>query len=382
MSANQRLVFPEFLSESLSRVYDGRLQEIMNSLGRMGDRYYFRLNTLAAYRWDILAEMRRMHPDVGQHEFLNEAAYLSVRESILQPKGSFVEADPFAAEAVLHGAHLYAPGVRKCSEIKIGKDASVTDPSGILAGTGVAVRSETSILTNRQGIAVKIENSKYGLPSLMETEPYAKGHIHLQSLPAMVTCLALDPQPNETIVDLNCAPGGKLSYICQLTENRARTIGFDRNEQKIDRAARTVERLKCANYRLIAHDSRYAHIDYNLKADRVLVDPPSTALGVTPKLSIRTGANDITNLSSYQKQFLTTAAALVKKGGTVVYSVCTISLEECEEMSRYAEDELGLEQVEATPRLGHGSIDGYRLCQRFDPALDGTGYFIAKFIKN
>ena len=73
---------------------------------------------------------------------------------------------------------------------------------------------------------------------------------------------------------------------------------------------------------------------------------------------------------------------MVKDGGTVVYSVCTISLEECEEMSRYAEEELGLEQVAATPRLGQGSIIGYELSQRFDPALDGTGYFIAKFIKN
>lgn len=381
MSANLRLVLPEFLAESLFRVYNGRLQEIMNSLGQMGNRFYFRLNTLAASRADILADMRAINREMGPHEFLNDVAYLPVRETVLEPKGSFVEADPNAAEAILQGAHLYAPGVRKCRGMKAGKDVSVIDSSGIVVGTGVAVRSETSILTNRQGIAVKIEKSKFGLPSLMDTEPYAKGHIHLQSLPAMVTCLALDPKPNETIVDLNCAPGGKLSYICQLTDNQARIVGFDRNAQKIDKAERTIERLKCANYKLIAHDSRYAHVDFNLKADRVLVDPPCTALGVTPKLSIKTGSNDITNLSSYQKQFLTAAAALVKDAGTVVYSVCTISLEECEEMSRYAEEELGLEQVAATPRLGHGNIDGYPLCQRFDPALDGTGYFIAKFIK-
>ena len=237
----------------------------------MGNRFYFRLNTLAASRAEILADMRALHPEMGLHEFLNDVAYLPVRETVLEPKGSFVEADSNAAEAILQGAHLYAPGVRKCRGMKAGKDVSVTDSSGIVVGTGVAVRSETSILTYRQGIAVKIENSKYGLPSLMETELYAKGHIQLQSLPAVVTCLVLDPKPNETIVDLNCAPGGKLSYICQLTDNQARIVGFDRNAQKIDRAARTVERLKCANYKLIAHDSRYAHIDFNLKADRVLV---------------------------------------------------------------------------------------------------------------
>jgi 16S rRNA (cytosine967-C5)-methyltransferase len=100
-----------------------------------------------------------------------------------------------------------------------------------------------------------------------------------------------------------------------------------------------------------------------------------------PKLSIETTKRDIENLSSYQKQFMTTAAALVKEGGTVVYSVCTVTGEECEEVATFAEEKLGLVKVPANPTVGRAGLDPQRLTQRFDPELDGAGYFIARFVK-
>jgi 16S rRNA (cytosine967-C5)-methyltransferase len=100
-----------------------------------------------------------------------------------------------------------------------------------------------------------------------------------------------------------------------------------------------------------------------------------------PKLSIDTTQRDIENLSSYQKQFMTTAAALVKEGGTVVYSVCTVTGEECEEVATFAEEKLGLVKVAASPIVGRSGLDSEKLTQRFDPELDGAGYFIARFVK-
>ncbi len=370
------------LLATLGTVYRGRLDRILESLGRMGSRYYFRLNPLAGNDSDTLEDMRAHGLQVSVHETIREAAFLPVAEGTVEPTGFSVEADRFAAEAVSQGAHLYAPGVKSCHGLRPGMTVTVVNDQGVPVGTGIARQSETSILRYHQGVAVEIVSSKYRLPGFMETSWYKKGLIHLQSLPSMVTCHVLDPKPDEVIVDLNCAPGGKMSHLCQLTNNRARIIGFDRNEQKIARTQRHLERLKCENYRLISHDSRYAHLDYSIKADKVLVDPPCTGLGVLPKLSIGSSSDDIRNLSSYQKQFLTAAAGLVKKGGIVVYSVCTISREECEDVVSFAEEKLQLEKVGALPLIGRRGMDAEGLTQRFDPETDGAGFFIARFVRS
>lgn len=367
------------LRQSLATVYDGRLESVLESLGRMGPKYCFRLNTLAGNSSETVENMRSQDLKVEVHEGLPEAAFLPITESDLDAQGHLVEADRFAAEAVMQGAHLYSPGVRNCQGLKTGMKSTVVDPIGTPVGCGVARQSETMILRYHRGIAVEVHNSRFRVPPLRETSWYRMGLIHLQSFPAMVTCRVLDPRPDETIVDLNCSPAGKMSYLCQLTDNKARIIGFDRNEPKINRAREHLERLHCKNYQLIAHDSRYAHLDYSIKADKVLVDPPCTGLGVTPRLSIDKSMADVENLSSYQKQFLTTAAAMVKQGGSVIYSVCTITPDECEGIVKFAEEKLGLVEVPAQPMHGRTGV-GTR-GQRFDPDLDGLGFFIAKFVK-
>ncbi len=112
------------------------------------------------------------------------------------------------------------------------------------------------------------------------------------------------------------------------------------------------------------------------------MDPPCTALGVIPKLAIETTMRNVENSADYQKQFLTAASRITKNGGTVVYSVCTISKEECEDVVGFAEKELGLELQEQTPFLAEAGFDPDHLTQRFNPDFHETGYFIARFIKN
>jgi len=348
----------------------------------MPSRYYFRINTLKAERDATIQSMISTGLHVEAHERLEDAAFIHPRPSRIETDGNIVEADRIAAEAVQLGAHLYAPGVKRCHGLRPGMKVTVVDGNGTPVGSGISHQSETSVLTYRQGVAVEITISRTGLPSILETRGHSDGHIHLQSLPAILTSHILDPKPGETIVDLNCAPGGKTSHISQLTQNRARIIGFDRNKQKVQKTKQLMERLGCTNYQLICHDSRYVHIDYNIKADRVLVDPPCSALGIIPKLSTETTVKYVENLADYQKQFLTTASHITKKDGTIVYSVCTITKKECEDVVSFAEKELGLILEKQFPVLGENGFDQEHLTQRFNPDTHETGYFIARFVKN
>ena len=369
------------LLKRLSHAYGSRVPKVVDSLGSMGPRYYFRINTLTCNGEALVQEMASGLGRVWTDDHVEEAAWLPITGHHVESQGNLVEADKFAAEAVLQGAHLYAGGVRRCHGLKPRSRASVVDERGNLAGTGIARLGETAILTYRQGLAVEVTENRFGIPSLMDTDWYEKGEIHLQSLPAMLTCQVLDPQPGEQIVDLTCAPGGKMSYLSQLTRNRARIVGFDRNMKKLEKTRRHLERMACKNYQLVEHDSRYVDTDYSLEPDKVLVDPPCTGLGVTPKLSLETNARDVDDLANYQKQFLKTASKIVKPGGTIVYSVCTITREECEDVARFGTEELDLALDEAMPMIGGRGMDPDGLTQRFDPDVHGSGFFIARFHK-
>ena len=378
----RRLRLDPELESRLRGFYGQRTDRVLSSMLAMPSRYYFRINTLKAERDATIQSMMSTGLHVEAHERLEDAAFIHPRPSRIETDGNIVEADRIAAEAVQLGAHLYAPGVKRCHGLRPGMRVTVVDGNGTAVGSGVSHQSETSVLTYRQGVAVEIKISRTGLPSIMETPCYADGHIHLQSLPAILTSHILDPKPGEAIVDLNCAPGGKTSHISQLTQNRARIIGFDRNTQKIQKTKQLMERLGCTNYQLICHDSRYVHIDYNIKADRVLVDPPCSALGIIPKLAIKTTVQNVENSADYQKQFLTAASHITKKDGTIVYSVCTITKEECEDVVGFAQRELGLTLEKQFPLLGENGFDQDHLTQRFNPDTHETGYFIARFVKN
>jgi len=141
--------------------------------------------------------------------------------------------------------------------------------------------------------------------------------------------------------------------------------------------------LGCSNVVLSVHDSRYLDTDFSLKADRVLIDPPCSALGLRPKAYDFTIKKRVESLASYQKQFLRTASRITKPGGTIVYSVCTFTSQECEAVVDFAERECDLRMVEQNPTLGSEGFSTFGksgpLCQRFHPHLHDMGYFIAKF---
>jgi 16S rRNA C967 or C1407 C5-methylase (RsmB/RsmF family) len=381
-ATEQPLELDKGLRNKLARVYGPRLDQVIEGLGSMGTRFYLRLNTLRGDYESIFSELvSEGLQELEVHDLIRDACFVPVRPSQMEPKGWPVEADKFAAEAILHGAHLYAPGVKKCQGLKAGAETSIVTRDGRHAGNGLARQGEQSILKFRTGLAVEVTENRYGIPSLMDKPAYEKGLFHQQSLPAMVTCYVMDPQPGEMIVDLNCAPGGKLSYLCQLSKNQAKIIGFDRNNSKLEKTQKHLERLGCSNYQLINHDSRYAHEDFTFRADRVIVDPPCTGLGVVPKLGVDMTEADVQNLSNYQRQFLTAASHIVRDGGVIVYSVCTITWEECEGILNHAIDRLGLVLDEACPMVGGRGLDDRGMTQRFDPDIHGTGYFIAKFLK-
>jgi 16S rRNA C967 or C1407 C5-methylase (RsmB/RsmF family) len=125
--------------------------------------------------------------------------------------------------------------------------------------------------------------------------------------------------------------------------------------------------------------------------DRIVLDPPCTALGLRPRLSIDLPAAEMARTPGYQRRMLHVAAQLLKPGGRLVYSTCTMNPEENECNVAYALRSLPLQLIPAEPRIapcgraGCGLTEEQRrMVQRFEPGgeLDTNGFFVAAFQKN
>jgi len=383
---SQKYKFSVDALESLQTVYGSDLERVVQALKTPGRRYYFRANTIKTSPDEVAERFGRRGLNVKKHHAIEEALYLDIEGPFEIPiHKQKIVVDKFTGESVLQGAHVYAPGVVKCQKISRNQKVTVLDDQGQPVASGITRMNETEILKHRHGLAVEVTSSRYKVPSLRETDEFQPGLVYPQSFPAILTSRILDPHCNEEIVDLNCAPGGKLSHISGLMQNTGRIIGVDRNKQKISTARETMKRLGCSNVTLIAQDARYFDVDFpEVKADRCIVDPPCSALGIMPKLYEYTSTSEIQALAKYQKQFLKVASKIVKPEGIVVYSVCTTTIEECEAVAEFATENYGLKLERQELFFGEQGFKLYppaELTQRFHPHKHDAGYFIARFRK-
>jgi 16S rRNA C967 or C1407 C5-methylase (RsmB/RsmF family) len=282
----------------------------------------------------------------------------------------------------IKGSKLYGPGVLRTDSYRIGSRVYITDIYNHVVGSGLAVMPPKKTNEIVKGMAVDITESIYRLPPLRESRLYALGKIREQSLPAMVTSRELDPKPGETIVDMCAAPGGKSLHMAQLMGGKGKIYAFDHSEKRLETLKRDAEALGAGNIIVECRDSRFLKGDKpDIAADRVLVDPPCSALGVRPKLYEDCTLKEVQGAAGYQLQFLGAAKEVVIPGGTIVYSTCTLSIVENEGVVKHAIDSLGLELVGQQTTIGEpGFLDGTEAAQRFSPdKVEAPGYFIAKF---
>ncbi|MXW04214.1 MAG: 16S rRNA (cytosine(967)-C(5))-methyltransferase RsmB [Gemmatimonadetes bacterium] len=159
------------------------------------------------------------------------------------------------------------------------------------------------------------------------------GLFQVQDESAGLAVRLLGPQAGETVVDLCCAPGGKTTYIAQIVGAGGKVIACDSSPHRLRRVEEHRQRMGLGQVRLVVMDGRSPGLDF--KADRVLVDAPCSGLGTIarrPDLRWRRTAEDIGRLRGEQLALLEKGAGMVKPGGVLVYSTCTIEPEENEDV--------------------------------------------------
>ena len=377
-----QLDYDDRLLAELERVYGRALPAALKAITMPPTRYYVRVNTLKADPGQLLDEMRGEGYEVYRDEELEEALWLPVRgPSRVRDTGCRLVVDKRAAESVMLGANIYAPGVVSVDEecLRPGVEVTVYSENGIAVANAVVGEEAREALSVGRGLVAVNVNPLYRVPSLRDTRWWRSGLIYEQSLPSMYASRILDPKPGSVIVDMCAAPGGKTGHIYELVGGRARVIAVDHSARKIERLREEMRRLGHHGVEILRADSRYLDLKLGRGvADYVLLDPPCSSLGVIPKVYDRKTWRDIVNSARYQRQFLRAAVNLLKPGGVLVYSTCTLTLAENEENTEYAVERLGLQPLEPPYRRFSRGVGAW-YAVRSHPHVHGvTGYYIAR----
>ena len=215
----------------------------------------------------------------------------------------------------------------------------------------------------------------------------------LQSASSLLPVLALDPQPNEKILDLAAAPGGKTTYVAQLMKNTGVVFANDVKKERLRALQFNVQRLGISNVIVTNYDGRKITKVIN-NFDRVLLDAPCTGLGIISKdQSIKANKvlMDIRKHSHLQKELLAAAIDCTKKDGVIVYSTCSVSPLENEEVVNYALKRRHVKLVDIEVDIGEPGYTKY-IDKRYHPDTARTrrifphvhnmdGFYVAKFVK-
>ncbi|MCC6046874.1 MAG: RsmB/NOP family class I SAM-dependent RNA methyltransferase [Desulfurococcaceae archaeon] len=171
-----------------------------------------------------------------------------------------------------------------------------------------------------------------------KSELFRSGKIVIQEEPAALASIVLNPRPSEVVVDLAAAPGGKTEHIGELMENKGVIYAFDIDRTRMKRLEELVKRAGISIVKTYLRDGREApRILGEEVADRVLVDAPCTSDGTlakNPDLRWRLFEEEVPKFAQLQYELIKSALKLVKPGGYVLYTTCTLLPEENEEVVR------------------------------------------------
>jgi len=216
---------------------------------------------------------------------------------------------------------------------------------------------------------------------------FLAGHFTVQDEASQLVVGLLDPQPGEQILDVCAAPGGKTTAIAERIGPQGKTLAIDRHVRRLGLVRRAARRLQLANIHVVPRDVSRPIRDLTTGEgfDRVLVDAPCSGLGTlrrNPDARWRVRAGDPGRLAEVQLSILSNAAAVVRPGGSLVFSTCTLMPEENEEIADAFLKNFP-QFVQAASNTLPGEVrdlvgpDGFLRC--FPHIHDTDGFFAARF---
>jgi 16S rRNA (cytosine967-C5)-methyltransferase len=167
----------------------------------------------------------------------------------------------------------------------------------------------------------------------------SQGHCYIQDPSTVIACQLLDPKPTEKILDACAAPGGKTGYIALLMKNKGTIVACDRDGKRLPILKDNMARIGVGIVQSLRHDWTRGRIPKEIASvapfDRILVDAPCSNTGVMRRrvdVRWRLRPDDLSRMPDEQFAIAHSAISLLKPGGVLVYSTCSLEREENEQL--------------------------------------------------
>lgn len=213
---------------------------------------------------------------------------------------------------------------------------------------------------------------------------FQKGYYTPQDTSSMLAARILSPAPGQTVIDVCSAPGGKTTYLAEQMHNQGKIVACDIYPHKLKLVQQAAQRLGITIIETKQQDAKEYVAAWKGQADCVLVDAPCSGLGIIrrkPEIKWTKTLQDVQQLSALQYQIIQTAASYVKPDGELVYSTCTLTNEENNDIFyRFLREHPEFQAVDFSdfvpeewkPAAARGSL------QILPGEMDCDGFYIAK----
>ncbi|MBN1301618.1 MAG: NOL1/NOP2/sun family putative RNA methylase [Melioribacteraceae bacterium] len=234
-----------------------------------------------------------------------------------------------------------------------------------------------------------------GYEKLGKTLEYTIGKYYIQSLSSMIPPIVLDAGKNNVTLDMCAAPGSKSTQIAEMMNNTGTFYANEPSPKRIKSLVYNLDRLNIVNMGVSQKQGEILSKHFNHYFDKILVDAPCSGLGIVQKrgeISNWWNEDSVSRISDTQMRLLVSAVKSAKVGGEIVYSTCTLTVEENELILNTVLKRYPVELVDiGLPVKSHQAFTEYKGAQlnpqiakarRIIPwEINSEGFFIAKLVK-
>lgn len=226
---------------------------------------------------------------------------------------------------------------------------------------------------------------------------YENGEVYFQGISSQLPVLFLDPQANETILDVSAAPGSKTTQIAIQMQNKGKILANEIDQIRYERLKYNIEKQGTSIVETRLGDGVALGHEFAETFDRVLLDAPCSAEGRIEIKDFRSyrfwSEKNIKQNAQLQKRLFLSAYQALKRNGVLVYSTCTLAPEENEKIVDWALErfpDLQIQKIELDfkhllPILSNFENTTFKKEVKYaikaSPSEISEGFFIAKFVK-